>query len=417
MKRYSTCADRQEIVALYQQGCTYRQIVQQTHWQYETVRKICRAFKRRGEIALQGVHLGRPARGALSSFDPRVRFACLKIKRQHPGWGPDVVGAELRKRPWAVTVPLPGPSQIGVYFSQFGDRLIQPRLHKQLPQAQPLEAALRVVHGCWQIDAKERMHLPGFGLAHLWEVVDYASGIKIGAFVFPARQNGHACKVSWPQIRAALRQAFTRWGLPDRIRTDRDRVIVPEGDYPFPSAFTLWLAGLGIEHELIRRVIQNGSVERSHRTNYNRLAGYGPYEDLPDWQALMDYETWRSNAILPSRGRACRRKPPLTVYPQARTPRRFYRFEDELQSFDPQRVEAYLAQGKWLRHTSQKGQFSFNNQKFNLGVLYKQRWVQIRYSPEVGFQVTCPPDKEVLKILEVNGLTATHVTGMAIESV
>ena len=72
----------------------------------------------------------------------------------------------------------------------------------------------------------------------------------------------------------------------------------------------------------------------------------------------------------------------------------------------------YLTNGKWLRHTSSKGQFSLNDQKFNVGVQYKRRWVQITYDLELGFQVTCPPDKTVIKTIDVTGLTIADITGL-----
>jgi len=413
MKRYTSYADQQGIVTLHEQGHSYQAIAEQTNWSFEVVRKICRAYKCQQEVALQPTCLGRPASGILSTFDPRVRFACLRIKLEHPKWGPDVVLAELGKRPWATQVKLPNASRIGAYFSQFGDRLVKARAHKQLPHENPLPPALRCAHGCWQLDVDERVELPGYGLVNILNLVDYATGIKIGAFLFPAHEeNGHRCRISWPQMQFALRRAFTRWGLPKRIRTDRDRVIVAEGDYLFPMPFTLWLVGLGIEHELIRRVIENGCVERAHQTWEGRLDGYGPFEELEEWQTVSDYELWRMNAILPSRGRNCHRRPPLMVYPEARIPLRWYRPQDELAIFDIQRVHHYLTNGKWLRHTSSKGQFSLNDQKFNVGVQYKRRWVQVTYDLELGFQVTCPPDKTVIKTIEVAGLTIADITGL-----
>jgi hypothetical protein len=324
-----------------------------------------------------------------------------------------VVLAELDKRAWARWVKLPGPTQIGDYFSQFGERLVTVRAHKQLPQAEPLKPALQIVHGCWQMDADEQLELADYGQAHLLNLVDYASGLKIGSSLFPAHRNGRQCRLSWPQMRQSLRQAFTKWGLPHRIRTDRDQVIVTKGNYPFPMPFTLWLVGLGIEHEIIRRVIENGSVERSHRTWEGRLSGYGPYSSLQQWQDIVDYELWRMNVILPSRGRQCRRRPPLLVYPQARLPLRWYRPQDELALFDLQRVQDYLSYGKWLRHTNGKGQFSFNNQKFQTGTAYKRRWMQITYLSEATFQVTCPPDKAVIKTILVKGLTVSDITGLS----
>ena len=171
--------------------------------------------------------------------------------------------------------------------------------------------------------------------------------------------------------------------------------------------------GLGIEHELICRVTQNGMVERSHQTWQGRLCGYGPSATLPAWQEVVDYACWRMNAILPSRGRHCQRQPPLTVYPEARIPHRIYREPDELALFALECVEDYLAQGEWLRLSSRQGQFSLNNQHFGLGLRYRNRWVRITYQPHLGFQATCPP--EVLPVLtfQLNGLSVADLTGLA----
>jgi hypothetical protein len=414
MKRYTSYADRQEIVTLRKGGCSYQEIVGKTGWSAELVGKVWRGYQKHGEAWLHPKGIGRPARGALSSFDPKVKFASLRIKRKHRRWGPDVVRAELAKQPWAQQVKLPSASQIGVYFSQFRDRLIKVRPHKQLPQKEPLEPALRVPHGCWQLDMDERIRLPGCGLVNVLNLVDYATGIKIGSFVFSARrENGRRCRVSWEQMQSTLRQAFTKWGLPNRIRTDRDRVIVANGDYPFPKLFTLWLVGLGIEHELIRRVIENGCVERAHQTWEARLDGYGPFDTLPEWQVIVNYELWRMNAVLPSRGRNCRRYPPLMVYPQARSPLRWYRPQDEFAIFDLARVHIYLSLGEWFRKTSVQGTFSFNRQQFYLGRNYCNRFIRITFDPQFGFRVTCPPDKTVIKFLEVQGLTVSDITGFS----
>jgi len=410
MKRYTGYTDRQAIVALREEGYSYQAIAQETGWGYEIVGKICRAYQERSQAALTPQRLGRPATGPLSSFGPVVKFACLRIKRQHPGWGPDIVLAELATRSWAQGMKLPSTSRIGAYFSQFGARLVKVRSHRQLPQEKSLEPALRCAHACWQMDMDEYIELPGCGLVNILNLVDYATGIKIGSFVFSGHRNGHRCRVSWLQMQSSLRRSFSQWGLPKRIRTDRDRVR----NYPFPKFFTLWLVGLGIEHELIRRVTENGCVERAHQTWEGRLAGYGPFEELSNWQDLVDYELWRMNAILPSRGRHCRRRPPLLVYPEATTPLRFYSQPDELAIFDLGRFQTYLAQGKWRRKTSCSGNFFFNNQQFYLGPAYKERYVLIKYDPLLGFEVSCPPDTTTITTVDVRGLLISDITGLSV---
>ena len=118
------------------------------------------------------------------------------------------------------------------------------------------------------------------------------------------------------------------------------------------------------------------------------------------------------NVVLPCRGKHCHRRPPLLVYPQAAYPRRWYRTAEELDLFDLERVNIYLIQGKWLRHTSSKGQFSFHVQKYNLGVRFHSQWVQVTYSPIGVFQVTSPQDSEILLTFATNDLTLQAITGL-----
>lgn len=179
-----------------------------------------------------------------------------------------------------------------------------------------------MVHGCWQLDVNERVPLPGYGLAHILDLVDHHSGLKLAAVPFPAQEPRDRVRVTWAQYRQALRAAFSRWGLPDR-------------------------------------------------------------------------------------------HPPLLVYPEARQPRCFYRLEDELALFDEQRVQAYRAQGSWLRRTADKGRFSLGGHYVNLTTAYRQRWVRITYRCcAVGFQATCPPEPTVLKTFQLPGLSAADLTGL-----
>jgi hypothetical protein len=107
MRRYTSYADRQEIVTLREAGDSYRAIAQKTGWSFEVIGKICRAYQERSQEALQPKRLGRPSTGPLSSFDPLVKYACLRIKCQHARWGPDIVLFELTQRSWAQDVKLP----------------------------------------------------------------------------------------------------------------------------------------------------------------------------------------------------------------------------------------------------------------------------------------------------------------------
>src|SRR5262249_59416637 len=71
------------------------------------------------------------------------------------------------------------------------------------------------------------------------------------------------CQVGTLAVQGDLRRAFTRWGLPGRLRVDNG---VPWGsDDGHPTELACWPIGLGIE--LVwnppRRPQANGAIERS----------------------------------------------------------------------------------------------------------------------------------------------------------
>lgn len=413
MMRRTTRADRQQIVALKKAGGSHEAVSAMTGWSVETVRQIWYKFRHAEGATLCDAKVGRPATGLLSTFDPLVRYAALRLKRERPHAGPDVILADMALRPSLRGLRLPSSSSLGAYFSTFGDRLVTPRPHWQLPDQSSRLLPVREAHECWLLDFDEGLNWSGVGWTNVMNVSDLATGIKIGSFVHPAGSAQKRHLIPCQQIQTDFRIAFSRWGLPDRIRTDKDRRLVAPGEYPVPMFFTLWLVGLDIRHEIIQRVTQNGGVERFHRTWEARLL------DLtlgPDWVAVQDYvnyEVWRMNAVLPSRGRNCRRQPPLLVYPEARTLRRHYSPRDELDIFQLERVEEYLAKGRWLRRTSGQGQFRFHTDVLNAKTRYRRQVVVVTFDLETRqFQVRLAESDDVILSFRPDWLSVAAITGL-----
>ena len=86
------------------------------------------------------------------------------------------------------------------------------------------------------------------------------------------------------------RIAFTEWGLPEAIQTDRDTIYVDSDQSPFPNRIVLWWVGLGIEHRLIPRRTpkRNGTVERSHRTLKERTLENQTFDSAEALQKQVD---------------------------------------------------------------------------------------------------------------------------------
>lgn len=412
MIRRTTLVDRQHIVALKRAGRGHQMVAAVTGWSVETVRKVWRNFRQHGERGLTAAKVGRPAAGPLSTFDPLVRYVALRYKLQRPHAGPDVILADMALHPILRERPLPSSASLGAYFSTFGERLVTPRRHLQLPSQSSRLTSAQAVHECWLLDFDEGLNWHGVGWANVMNLSDLATGLKIGSYVHSAGPPQKRRLISWEQIQENLRDAFSRWGLPDRLRTDRDLRLVAAGEYPVPMPFTLWLVGLGIDHEIIQRVTQNGGVERFHRTWEGRLLDL---ELGPDWRAVQDYvnyEVWRMNAVLPSRGRGCQRRPPLLVYPEARLPRRYFTRRDELAIFQLERVETYLATGRWLRHTSAKGQFSFHSDRPNVSTTYARQVVVITFDRDTHqFEVRPAQSDKLLLAFRPAWLSLAAITG------
>jgi hypothetical protein len=411
-RHVTTYAEREQFVQLHQAGESYTAIAACCGWNRETVRRHCRAFRRTG---LAGLRLKRPgpvAGGPLSRFAPVVRLAALRIKRLHPAWGPAVVLDELRQRPSTRDLALPHVSQLAAYFQQFGPRLVQPRRHLRLPPAVPVVPADHPAL-LYQLDMQERLVLPGLGYFNVLAIRAPQWGITVGYYAHPAGEQAWQRKVSQAEARQDCRHTFARWGLPDVLQTDRDKVLTATGEYPFPSWFTLWLVGLGIEHRLIQRVIQNGSVERSHRTVDKQMLSGAACPDWPAFHAHIAAELVRLNERLPSRAKACRGQIPLLAHPEAQTPRRPYCPECEAQLFEMQRVYTYLGRGRWVRHASTHGQLSFADLIWNAGRSYEGQKVVVTFTPDSHEFVISTADGAEIKRMSGAWVSETAIRGLS----
>lgn len=234
MMRRTTRADRQQIVALKKAGASHEAVSATTGWSVETVRQIWYKFRHSEGATLDDPKVGRPAAGSLSTFDPVVRYVALRLERERPHAGPDVILADMALRPSLRGLRLPSSSSLGAYFSTFGDRLVTPRPHWQLPEQSSQLLTAREAHECWLLDFDEGLNWSGVGWANVMNVSDLTTGIKIGSFVHPAGSAQKRHLIPWPQIQADLRVSFSHWGLPDRIRTDKDRRLAHQGNIQYP---------------------------------------------------------------------------------------------------------------------------------------------------------------------------------------
>jgi hypothetical protein len=363
---------------------------------------------------------GRPLTGALSAFDPLVRYVALRLKRQHPTWGAAYIVKRMSERPSLKGKALPEASTVWRYWRSFGERL--------WPKRRPAEAewpVAGVAHGVWQLDAKESVSVEGVGVITCNQARDEFGRATVMHRIHPAeRPEQRIVKLTTAEVQQDCRLAFSQWGLPDAIQTDRASLFVADEPTPFPTVLSLWWVGLGIQHRLIppHTPKRNGSVERSHRTLDERTLSGQHFDGVAHLQGQVDADWHELNAECPSRAKGCHGQPPLVAHPELLIPRRPYQPEWELDLFDLQRVDDYLATQTWLRTVSQVGQVSLGGYRYGLGVAWAGQTVTISFEAQarqfIFTQVRPetkhgqpPPELPPLR-RAAQGLTTQDLTGL-----
>ncbi len=403
---------RQRLCDRHRKGETYETIADSEGLSKWTVRYWCRRERDGGD--LQTVYRREPA-GMLHRFDPKVRYGVLRLRLEHPGWGPNRILARLRKRPSLRGLSLPSEASIGRYLHQWPRFCRKPK--EKIKRPRPTEPT--AVHQRWQIDFKLAILLHNDSYVNLYTVRDPVGEACIGAFVYPAGKRGQPPRnPQLENVRATLRACFAQWHtLPDEIQTDGDTILVDNHHDPFPTVFTLWLKGLGIEHLVTRpaRPTDNAEVERCHRTLNNYAIRGQEKATVRQLQEMLDEAVYELNYELSSRAEGCQKQPPLTAHPELLQPRRPFQPEHELALFDLNRVDAYLARFTWERKVGETGQIEIGGHCYSVGRSHKCRSVRVRFDPaDRHFVFYDIGDPEVaIRRRPAKGLDIADLTGLA----
>ncbi|MEW5958606.1 MAG: hypothetical protein AB1801_12820 [Chloroflexota bacterium] len=413
MVKQTTVAQRQEFYQRHQAGESYSDIALQMGVCKECVRYWCRRQRAGGDCQSQ---YQRPPPGLLSQFDPKVRYGVLRLKLEHPRWGPRSIRHRLTKRSSLKGVRLPKEAQIGRYLHQWSRFHRPPRV--SLPSQRP--DLPTQVHQRWQVDFKMGIALTDGTQINLHTVRDPVGEACLGAVIFPAGQVGQApAKVTAAEVRTTLRRCFTHWQtLPAEVQTDGETTLSSHRQSDFPTDFTLWLTGLGITHKVIRpaQPTDNAEVERCHRTLNDYAIIGNEKQIMASLQTLLDEAVEELTFELPSRAEGCAGRPPIEAHPELLHPPRPFRPELELAPFDLSRVDAYLAGFIWSRNTSKNAQLSLGGYRYFVSRAYANRPISIRFDPadrHLVFYDPDQPDHEICRRL-ARGLEVEDLTGLAL---
>lgn len=410
-KRTTTHCERIEMIKCHEQGNSLAQIAQQMGVHRNTVKKWWRAYREEGWEGLVPSPVGRPPSGPLSSFNALVRYVVLRLKREHPGWGPDKLLMTMARRPSLVNKRLPKRSALAAYLKPYRARLCSVRgvvLQRPERPAWPLQ----LVHDCWEIDFKGAERVGPCGSVAPFLVTEALTSAPLLVQVHPASRQG----VTFREVQANLRLAFTRWGLPQAIRMDNDAVFVGSSRREWPGTILLWLVGLGIT-PLVNdpgKPTQNAHVERQGRTWNQDVARGGQYTTRGAAQAASEQAQRDRLAHLPSRNGACAGQPPLTAHPELTIPRRPFVPDQEAALFDFERVELYLADWVFTRLVNEKGCISVANHSIAVGRTLFRQALEVTYDLEAhAFAIRTHDDmRTVLRHFILDVVSVKYILGL-----
>lgn len=410
MTSQTTPGERRLFFQRHQAGQTYAQIAALYQRSPECVRYWCRRQRDGGTVETEP---RRQAAGLLSRFHPLVRYAILRLRLAHPRWGAHTILLHLGKRRSLSGRRLPRPTAIGRYLRQWPQlRRSRGSRGPRRPRPQPATQ----VHQRWQFDIKGPFTLTDGTTVHLHTSCDAVAGACIGAtlIVAPARQGPRL-----ENVRSFLRTCFARWGtLPRQVQTDGEPLLVGRTiKDAFPSPFTLWLKGLGIEHIVTRRgrPTDNAEVERWHRTLHEYVMVGNEHLGASVLEQRLVQSLHELLFERPSWAKACAARPPAIAYPQLFTPPRPFQAEHELAHFDLRRVDAFLATFIWRRRAGKTGQVVIGQQRcYSIGRQHGGQEVLVRFDPADRHFVFCAADAPDVELVRrpARGLDLTHLTGI-----
>ena len=238
--RATNVQQRQEMARLANAGQSQQAAADQLGVSFWTARKWIRRAHQGGLAALV-TDLGRPETGPMAGFDPQVRYVALRLKCQHPTWGGAYVVKKMGQRPSLEGRVVPEATTVWRYWRSFGNRLFPKR---QAPEPQWRPAG--VVHGVWQMDAKESVPISGVGTVTFNQARDEFGRATVMHRIHPAEQAEQTIvKLTSTQVQQDCRLAFTEWGLPDAVQTDRASIFVDADPHSLSDPLDLVVGGLG----------------------------------------------------------------------------------------------------------------------------------------------------------------------------
>jgi hypothetical protein len=219
---------------------------------------------------------------------------------------------------------------------------------------------------------------------------------------------------SWGQVEPTavqreLRQAFRRWGRPQRFRVDNGTPWGSWGD--LPTDLALWL--LGLEIDMIwnppRRPQHNGVVERSQGTG-KRWAEPQTCASVEELQRRLQEMDQIQREEYPSLGGQSR----LAAFPELEHSGRPYTLVWERQHWSWQQVMTHLAGYAVPRRVDKGGMVSLYNRNCYVGTLHRGKMVFVMVDPELCEWIFADEKGQQLRRRAAEELSQERIIGLTV---
>jgi len=368
-----------------------------------TVRKWRRIYQVQGKSGLV-TQMGRPCRGALSTYSPVLQVEVEQLRLRHPGWGAKTIQIELNNAGKGSCETIPSRSRIAAFLKE--KKLTRP-YERSGGVKNPHRQGASQPHEEWQLDAQGRQPVDGLGQVCVINISDVVSRLKTASYPYLGSL-GMDCE----DYQLVLRWAFLHYGLPQRISLDHDSVFHDNTSRsPFPTRLHQWLIALGIQVVFGRKgkPTDHGIIERTHQTlTRQAIQGQCWVTQKALWSGL-DQRRDFLNARYPCRSLNAR--PPLSAYPQAAHSGRNYRPEWEEDLLDLTPVYQLLATGRWFRYTNLHGEFWLGMQRYNAGRRCAKTIMEVTFDAEALEFIACQAGTENIRRFPAKALTKANLMG------
>jgi hypothetical protein len=173
---------RRRIIALRGEGTSQQAIASELHISKRSVENICQRWTKEGEPSMK---LYKNCLGGPRRYPETMRERAIALKREHPGWGAEVVLIELcRSYADEATPPsrFPGWRTLNQWFIEA--KVNTPR--RRCARLAKVKVKRGVApHDVWAIDAKEAITLADGSSSCTLNITDEGSGAVLALVHFP----------------------------------------------------------------------------------------------------------------------------------------------------------------------------------------------------------------------------------------